>query len=125
MQVPRLSIDYVIDIESFFYVQDKRAYLREVHSILKEGGRLFLAFFMQRTKLEEIHNLIRLFYDIEKEDDITDNALHALRLDNQNIKRMIDQHSMIGKSTTTSIFSIKFWRGLFYLHKESLIHLNA
>ena len=72
---------------------------------------MFLAFFIQRTKLEDIHNFIRMYYEIEKEDDITDNALHALRLDNQNLKRMIDQHSIIGKSTTIFriIFSGYFW----------------
>ena len=50
--VPRLSVDYVIDIESFFYYADKESFLREVNSVLKEEGILFLAFFIQRTKLQ-------------------------------------------------------------------------
>jgi cyclopropane fatty-acyl-phospholipid synthase-like methyltransferase len=95
--VPRLSMDYVVDIESFFYYQDKHAYLREVHSVLKEEGRLFLAFFIQRTKLEEIHNWIRQYFDILKEDDITDNAIQAIRNDSQKLSRFADNNFPFGK----------------------------
>ena len=49
--IPRRSIDYVVDIESFFYYQDKHAFLREVHSVMKEDGLFFLSFFIQRTRL--------------------------------------------------------------------------
>jgi ubiquinone/menaquinone biosynthesis C-methylase UbiE len=91
LSVPRLSIDYVVDIESFFYYTDKHAYLREVHSVLKEDGKLFLAFFIQRTRLEEIHGYLRQYFDIQKEEDITDNAIHSLRLDTQRISRFADQ----------------------------------
>lgn len=97
--VPRLSMDMVIDIEAFFYYQDKRAFLREVHSILKEDGRLYLAFFIQRTRLEEIHNFIRLYFEIIKEDDITDNVTHSLRLDNQRLTRFADQNFGFSKQT--------------------------
>lgn len=73
--IPRLSVDYAVDIEGFFYYQDKQSYLREVHSVLREDGRLFMSFFLQRTRLEEVHNYIRMYFDILREDDITENAI--------------------------------------------------
>lgn len=53
--VPRRSIDYVIDVESFFYYPDKQRFLSEVHSVMKEDGIFYLAFFIQRTRVEQIH----------------------------------------------------------------------
>ena len=100
--IPRLSIDYVIDIESFFYYQDKQAYLREVHSVLAEDGKLFMSFFLQRTKLEEVHHWMRQYFDIVKEEDITDNVLHSLRLDTNKMSRFADQHYPMSKSSTMS-----------------------
>ncbi len=88
--VPRLSIDIMIDIEAFFYYTDKHAYLREAHNCLKENGRLFLCFFIQRTRLEEVHHMIHEYFDIEREDDITDNVVHSLRLDSQRLARFGD-----------------------------------
>lgn len=88
--IPRLSIDVAVDIEGFFYYQDKQAFLREIHSVLRERGTFYLAFFIQRTRLEEIHRMIRLYFDIAKEDDITDNVLMSLRLDSQRIARFAD-----------------------------------
>lgn len=75
----------MIDIESFFYYQDKHNYLREAHSVLCEDGRLYLAFFLQRTKLEEVHNWLKMYFSIEVEDDITDNAIQSMRLDSQKL----------------------------------------
>lgn len=95
--VPRHSVDCIVDIEAFFYYQDKNSYFREAHSVLKEDGRLFMAFFIQRTRLEEIHNFIRQYFDILKEDDITENALHSLRLDSQKLSRFADTHYPMGK----------------------------
>lgn len=88
--VPRHSVDMIVDIEGFFYYQDKHAYLREAHDVLKEGGRLFLSFFIQRTRLEEIHTYLRQYFDIVREDDITDNVLHAIRLDSQRLAHYAD-----------------------------------
>jgi ubiquinone/menaquinone biosynthesis C-methylase UbiE len=96
MFVPRLSVDYIVDIEGFFYLQDKHGFFREAHNVLKEDGRLFMGFFIQRTRLEEIHGYIRQYFDILKEDDITENALHSLRLDSQKISRYADQHYSFG-----------------------------
>jgi ubiquinone/menaquinone biosynthesis C-methylase UbiE len=103
--VPRLSIDYAFDIESFFYYPDKHAYLREVHSVLKPDGKLFLSFFIQRTKLEEIHHTIRQYFDIEREDDITDNVIHSLRHDSQRLTRFADEHFPV---VMNSLFK-QFW----------------
>lgn len=51
-----------------------------------------MSFFIQRTRLEEIHNYLRQYFDILKEDDITDNVLHSLKLDNQRLHRFGDQN---------------------------------
>lgn len=103
--VPRLSIDYVFDVESFFYYPDKHAYLREAHAVLKPNGQLFLAFFIQRTKLEEIHHQIHQFFDIQREEDITDNVLHSLKHDTQKLSRFADDHFPI---VMNSLFK-QFW----------------
>lgn len=39
-----------------------------------------------------MHDYIREYFEILKEDDITDNALHSLRLDSSKISRFADQH---------------------------------
>lgn len=90
--IPRLSIDVVVDIEAFFYYQDKQAYLREVHRVMKEDGIFVLSFFIQRTRLEEIHNYLRMYFDIKVEDDITENVMHSLRLDTQKLTRFADSN---------------------------------
>jgi SAM-dependent methyltransferase len=121
--VPRLSIDYILDIESFFYYPDKHAYLREVHSLLRPDGRLFLSFFIQRTRLESVHRDIRQFFDIEREDDITDNVIHSLRHDTQRLNRFADEHFPL---IMNSMFK-QFWGTegtLFYslLASKTFIH---
>lgn len=103
--VPRLSIDYAFDIESFFYFPDKHNYLKEIHSVLKPDGKFFLAFFIQRTKLEEIHHDIKTFFDIEREEDITDNVVQSLRHDTQRLNRFADDHFPI---VLNSLFK-QFW----------------
>lgn len=90
--VPRMSIDYMVDIESFFYYTDKNAFLHEAHDCLKEDGLLFLSFFIQRTKLEEIHAMMRNYFDILKETDITDNVVHSLRLDTPRLSRFSSEN---------------------------------
>lgn len=44
--VPRVSVDYVIDIESFYCYPNKRKYLAEVSSVMKDDATFFLAFFL-------------------------------------------------------------------------------
>lgn len=96
--VPRMSIDYMVDIEGFFYYTDKRAYLHQAHDCLKEDGLLFLSFFIQRTKLEEIHHMLYDYFDILKESDITDNVVHSLRLDTPRMNRFADENFPFCKS---------------------------
>ena len=75
------SIDIVVDIESSFYYPDKEAFLRGVHSILKDDGLFIFAFYTLYTKLPEMYTSIRTYFEIVKEEDITDNAIESLRLD--------------------------------------------
>ena len=69
--VPKHSVDYAVDIEGFFYYPDKEAYLREVHHVLKDDGTLILAFFTFKSDFSKLHSLIKRYFDIEKEEDIT------------------------------------------------------
>lgn len=73
--------------------------------MLKPDGKLFLSFFIQRTKLEEIHHTIRQYFDIEREDDITDNVIHSLRHDSQRLTRFADEHFPV---VMNSLFK-QFW----------------
>lgn len=47
--VPRLSIDYIVDVESNFFYPDKESFLKEAHLVLKEDGTMFLGIPMLRT----------------------------------------------------------------------------
>ena len=73
--------------------------------MLKPDGKFFLAFFIQRTKLEEIHHDIKTFFDIERELDITDNVVQSLRHDTQRLNRFADDHFPI---VLNSLFK-QFW----------------
>ncbi len=89
--VPRLSVDYIVDIESAFFYPNKEAFLREAHLVLKEDGTMFLAFFAPRTKWEQIHRWVNRYFDIVHEEDITDNVIRSLSLDTDRMSAYIDR----------------------------------
>lgn len=77
---------------------------------MKEDGIFVLSFFIQRTRLEEIHTYLRMYFEIQAEDDITENVLHSLRLDTQRLSRFADSHFGFRKFTyTISIAIVSSW----------------
>ena len=97
--VQKESIDYAIDIESSFYYPDKEAFLREMHSVLKENGIFFYVVPILRTNLDELHHHMKRYFSILREDEITDNVLKAKSLDSSRLSHFIDQHFPLGFRT--------------------------
>ena len=67
-------MDYVVDIESNFYFPDKDSYFREVYEVLKDDGVFFVTILNFRTHMEDIHHIIKRYFHIVREVDITENA---------------------------------------------------
>jgi ubiquinone/menaquinone biosynthesis C-methylase UbiE len=88
--VPPNSIDYVIDIESSFFYPDKTGFFREVNTVMKNDGTFILGFLAFRGQVPQINASIKMYFDITKEADITDNAIRSLKLDTPNVSQFID-----------------------------------
>ena len=82
MPFPDASFDAVINIESSHCYEDMDRFLREVHRVLRPGGRFFFADLRSRDGAEDL----RAQFDacaltVQKQTDITANVLAALELD--------------------------------------------
>ncbi len=91
-QLPHKVFDLVIDIESSFYYPNKLAYLKEVSQVMKDDATFIFAFYIQETRLAEIYEYINKYFYVEKSEDITDNAIKALKLDRESIINFCDNH---------------------------------
>ena len=96
---PARSFDFVVDIESSFYYPDKLAFIRGVHHVLKDDGLFVLAFYIENTRLQEIYDCVNRCFKVEKSEDITDNALKALKLDKNSVSHFCDTHFPPSKLT--------------------------
>ena len=101
---PARSFDFVVDIESSFYYPDKLAFIRGVHHVLKDDGLFVLAFYIENTRLQEIYDCVNRYFKVEKSEDITENALKALKLDKNSVSHFCDTHFPPSKSTPLTIF---------------------
>lgn len=107
--VPKNSIDYVIDIESSYFYPNKDAFLREVNSVLKEDGMFFWGCMVPRSKLDKKYQLINKYFDIVKDEDITDNVVRSLKLDSTHVSRFIESNFPWCKQLSFSyLFSYAF-----------------
>ena len=90
--VPHNSIDYLVDIESSFFYPDKTSFLREVREVLKDDGIFFYGALMPNNRVQTLNSLLYRYFEVEKEEDITANAIHSLKLDSETMSRFIDNH---------------------------------
>jgi hypothetical protein len=90
--VPKGSIDYLVDIESSFFYPDKTAFLREVREVLREDGTFFYGTLVPAWKVNSFMSLIRRWFDVEYEEDITQGVVRSLRLDTDAMNGFIDKH---------------------------------
>lgn len=95
--VPPNSIDYVIDIESSFFYPNKVAFLRQVSIVLKNDGSFIFGFFAFRGQIPTLMASVKMFFDITKETDITDNVIRSLKLDTPNLSHMFNEKFGFGK----------------------------
>ena len=85
LPLPDNSIDTVVNIESACHYSDRRTFLREVHRILKPGGRLVAGDWLARDGLtaaenrEHILPIERAFalYDLESQSSYTEKLREA------------------------------------------------
>jgi SAM-dependent methyltransferase len=84
------SIDIVINIESSGLYPNIRRFYREVHRILRPGGRFLCADYRKTINLDRWRTHIRESeLEIVREVDITDHVARALILDRENREEMI------------------------------------
>ena len=90
--VPHNSIDYLVDIESSFFYADKTSFLKEVREVLKEDGTFFYGSIIPSRRVQHLNSLLYKYFDVEKEEDITAQVLHSLKLDTQAMTKFINNH---------------------------------
>ena len=90
--VPHNSIDYLVDIESSFFYADKTSFLKEVREVLKEDGTFFYGSIIPSKRVQHLNSLLYKYFDVEKEEDITAQVLHSLKLDTQAMTKFIKSH---------------------------------
>lgn len=77
------SFDAIINVESSHCYPSMPRFLREVHRLLKPGGRFLFADFREQEGLETLRQQIRQSgLTVCRETDISQNVLKALELDN-------------------------------------------
>lgn len=94
--VPKATIDYLVDIESSFFYPDKTAFLREVREVLKEDGTFYYGTLLPYWKVNQMHNLLGRWFQVEHEEDITANVVRSLKLDTKATSDFIDAHYPFG-----------------------------
>ena len=90
--VPHNSIDYLVDIESSFFYADKSAFLKEVREVLKEDGTFYYGAIIPSRRVQHLSNLLYRYFEVEKEEDITAQALHSLKLDSEATTKFINEN---------------------------------
>ena len=94
--IQRSSIDYLVDVKSSFYYPDQDAFFREAHAVLKDDGLLIMAVPLFRTNADQLHQTMKRYFNVIREEDFTENALRALHLDSDRISRLIDSSYPFG-----------------------------
>jgi hypothetical protein len=88
--VPHGTIDYLVDIESSFFYPDKTAFLREVREVLRDDGVFFYGSLIQSRRVPELEALLFKYFEVQKEEDITQNILQSLHFDTDAVSQYLD-----------------------------------
>ncbi|MFK7896302.1 MAG: methyltransferase domain-containing protein [Myxococcota bacterium] len=87
------SVDLVINIESSGLYPKVARFYREVHRVLRPGGRFLCADYRKTVNLHRWHEHIEESdLNLIRQIDITENVARALVLDRQNREEMISAH---------------------------------
>jgi len=60
--------------------------------VLKEDGTFFYGVLMPYWKVAPMKSLLSRYFDVSKEEDITQNVVRSLKLDTTAVSRFIDNH---------------------------------
>ena len=90
--VPHGTIDYLVDIESSFFYSDKISFLREVREVLRDDGIFFYGSLIPSGKVPEIEAHLYKYFDVLKEEDITQNILQSLHFDTDAVSKYIEDN---------------------------------
>ena len=88
--VERNSFDVIVDIESSFFYPNKRAFFCGVSRALKEDGAFLYGALMFSFQQRMIESWLSSYFDIEKKQDISENAIQALKHDSEDLGNLID-----------------------------------
>jgi SAM-dependent methyltransferase len=89
--IPKGTIDYLVDIESSFFYPDKTAFLKEVREVLKEDGTFYYGTLLPYWKVNNMHNVLNRWFQVEHEEDITANVVRSLKLDTKATSDFVDK----------------------------------
>jgi hypothetical protein len=95
--VPHNSIDYLVDIESSIFYPDKTSFLKEVREVLRDDGVFYYGALMPSNKVKSLNSLLYRYFEVENEEDITEQVLLSLKLDTLAINTFIDKNFPISK----------------------------
>ena len=90
--VPKATIDYLVDIESSLFYPDKNAFLKEVREVLRDDGVFYYGALVPSWKANSLINILRKWFEVEHEEDITPNILRSLKLDSSALSQFIDKN---------------------------------
>ena len=82
----------MVDIESSIFYPDKTSFLREVREVLRDDGTFYYGALLFSWKVASLKNALNAGFEVEKEEDITANALLSLKLDSNEIVSFINKH---------------------------------
>ncbi len=92
MPFPASSVDAVVNIESSHCYESMDTFLAEVSRVLRPGGRFFFADLRSRHGVETLQEQFNASgLTVDKQTDITNNVLTALRLDTARKLGLIDR----------------------------------
>ena len=90
--VPHSTIDYLVDIESSFFYADKTSFLREVREVLRDDGVFFYGSLVLANKLPDLEAMLFKYFDVQKEEDITQNILQSLHFDTDAVNKYLNDN---------------------------------
>lgn len=86
------SIDYAIDIESSFFYPNRKLFLDQLKKVLKKDGVFLYATIVPQFKLKSLETQLKQYFEIQKEEDISENAIKALQLGTPGFRSFIENN---------------------------------